>query len=75
MEAFDEQLVTLETSLRPPLQWLKTWSVLECAVIDFWPPGPTPLLADSRGDVSGTAVTTTSTFVVAPLFIRPPAGA
>jgi hypothetical protein len=38
LEAFDEQLGTLETSLRPLLQWLRTWADLEGAVTDFWTP-------------------------------------
>ena len=37
---FDEQLGTLETSLRPLLQWLRTWSEMESAVTDFWTPRP-----------------------------------
>ena len=37
---FDEQLGTLETSLGPLLQWLRTWSDLEGAVADFWTPRP-----------------------------------
>ncbi len=40
LTAFDEQLGTLETSLRPVLQWLRTWSDLEGAVTDFWTPRP-----------------------------------
>ena len=40
LTAFDEQLSTLETSLRPLLQWLRTWSDLEGAVTDFWMPRP-----------------------------------
>ena len=40
LTAFDEQLGTLETSLRPLLQWLRTWSDLEGAVADFWTPRP-----------------------------------
>jgi hypothetical protein len=40
LEAFDEQLGTLETSLRPLLQWLRTWADLEGAVTDFWTPRP-----------------------------------
>lgn len=40
LTAFDEQLGTLETSLRPLLQWLRTWSELEGAVTDFWTPRP-----------------------------------
>jgi hypothetical protein len=38
LTAFDEQLGALETSLRPLLQWLRTWSDLEGAVTDFWTP-------------------------------------
>ena len=30
----------VETSLRPLLQWLRTWSDLEGAVADFWTPRP-----------------------------------
>jgi hypothetical protein len=40
LEAFDEQLGTLETSLRPLLQWLRTWADMEGAVTDFWTPRP-----------------------------------
>jgi hypothetical protein len=40
LEAFDEQLGALETSLGPILQWLRTWSDLEGAVTDFWTPKP-----------------------------------
>jgi hypothetical protein len=40
LNIFDEQLGTLETSLRPLLQWLRTWSDLEGAVTDFWTPRP-----------------------------------
>jgi hypothetical protein len=38
LATFDEQLAALETSLRPLLQWLRTWSDLEGAVADFWTP-------------------------------------
>src|SRR4029078_7367828 len=38
LTAFDEQLGTLENSLRPLLQWLRTWSDMESAVTDFWTP-------------------------------------
>jgi hypothetical protein len=38
LTTFDEQLAGLETSLRPLLQWLRTWSDLEGAVADFWTP-------------------------------------
>jgi hypothetical protein len=40
LEAFDEQLGTLEASLRPLLVWLRTWADLEGAVTDFWTPRP-----------------------------------
>jgi hypothetical protein len=40
LTTFDEQLGTLETSLRPLLQWLRTWSEMESAVTDFWTPRP-----------------------------------
>jgi hypothetical protein len=38
LELFDEQLGTLEASLQPLLQWLRTWADLEGAVADFWTP-------------------------------------
>jgi hypothetical protein len=38
LTVFDEQLGTLESSLRPLLQWLRTWSEMESAVTDFWTP-------------------------------------
>ena len=38
LNAFDEQLGTLEASLRPLLPWLRTWADLEGAVTDFWTP-------------------------------------
>ena len=44
LTVFDEQLGALETSLRPLLQWLRTWSEMESAVTDFWTPAPAPLL-------------------------------
>jgi hypothetical protein len=40
LTVFDEQLGTLQTSLGPLLQWLRTWSDLEGAVADFWTPRP-----------------------------------
>ena len=40
LEAFDEQLGTLETALRPLLAWLRTWADMEGAVTDFWTPKP-----------------------------------
>ncbi len=42
LTTFDEQLGTLETSLQPLLQWLRTWSDLEGAVTDFWTPRRPP---------------------------------
>ena len=43
LTVFDEQLGALETSLRPLLQWLRTWSEMESAVTDFWTPArPAP---------------------------------
>jgi len=38
LTVFDEQLGRLENSLRPLLQWLRTWSDMESAVTDFWTP-------------------------------------
>ena len=40
LEVFDEQLGTLETSLQPLLQWLRTWADMEGAVTDFWTQKP-----------------------------------
>jgi hypothetical protein len=40
LEVFDEQLGTLETSLHPLLQWLRTWADMEGAVTDFWTQKP-----------------------------------
>src|SRR4051794_17468089 len=36
--AFDEQLATLETNLRPFLEWTRTWAGVEGAMADFWRP-------------------------------------
>ncbi len=35
---FDEQLGALEASLRPLLEWTRTWSELERALGGFWSP-------------------------------------
>ncbi len=46
LATFEEQLGSLEASLRPVLDWLRAWSDLEGSVTDFWrlqggpPPGP-----------------------------------
>ena len=37
---FDEQLETLEASLRPLLEWARTWAGVEGAITDFWRPPP-----------------------------------
>jgi hypothetical protein len=38
LQAFDEQLGTLETNLRPFLEWTRTWASVEGAMADFWRP-------------------------------------
>ena len=38
LEGFDEQLGTLEASVRPFLEWLRTWADLEKTMGDFWRP-------------------------------------
>jgi hypothetical protein len=38
LAAFDEQLGALEASLRPLLEWTRTWSELERALGGFWSP-------------------------------------
>jgi hypothetical protein len=38
LAGFDEQLGALEASLRPLLEWTRTWTALERAVGDFWSP-------------------------------------
>jgi len=38
LRAFDEQLATLETNLRPFLEWTRTWAGVEGAMADFWRP-------------------------------------
>jgi hypothetical protein len=40
LEAFDEQLGTLEESLRPVLDWTRSWADVEKAVSEFWRLGP-----------------------------------
>ena len=40
LEGFDEQLASLETSLRPMLEWTRTWASMESALGNLWrPPG------------------------------------
>jgi outer membrane protein TolC len=36
LEAFDEQLGSLEATLRPMLEWTRTWAHLEKSMGDFW---------------------------------------
>jgi outer membrane protein TolC len=36
LEKFDDQLGTLEASLRPLLEWTRTWADVEDAVARFW---------------------------------------
>jgi hypothetical protein len=38
LTGFDEQLGPLEASLRPLLEWTRTWAELERALGGFWPP-------------------------------------
>jgi hypothetical protein len=38
LAGFDEQLGGLEASLRPLLEWTRTWTELERALGDFWSP-------------------------------------
>jgi hypothetical protein len=38
LRAFDEQLATLETNLRPFLEWTRSWAGVEGAMADFWRP-------------------------------------
>ena len=38
LAGFDEQLGGLEASLRPLLEWTRTWAELERALGDFWSP-------------------------------------
>jgi hypothetical protein len=36
LETFDEQLGTLEASVRPFLEWTRTWADMEKTMADFW---------------------------------------
>jgi outer membrane protein TolC len=36
LEAFDQQLGSLETTLRPMLEWTRTWADLEKSMGEFW---------------------------------------
>jgi hypothetical protein len=38
LEGFDEQLGTLEASVRPFVEWTRTWADLEKAMGQFWRP-------------------------------------
>lgn len=38
LEAFDEQLGTLEATVRPFLEWTRTWADLEKTMSEFWRP-------------------------------------
>jgi polyhydroxyalkanoate synthesis regulator phasin len=38
LKAFDEQLGTLEASVRPFLEWTRTWADLEKTMSEFWRP-------------------------------------
>jgi hypothetical protein len=38
LEGFDEQLGSLEASLRPVLEWTRTWAGMESAIGEFWRP-------------------------------------
>jgi hypothetical protein len=38
LEQFDEQLGTLEASIRPFLEWTRTWADLEKTMGEFWRP-------------------------------------
>ncbi len=40
LQAFDEQLGTLEASVRPLLEWTRTWADVEKTISDFWRPPP-----------------------------------
>ena len=40
LAAFDEQLGSLEATLRPVLDWIRSWADLESSATEFWrPPG------------------------------------
>jgi hypothetical protein len=38
LQQFDEQLGTLEASIRPFLEWTRTWADLEKTMGEFWRP-------------------------------------
>ena len=38
LESFDEQLGTLEASVRPFVEWTRTWADLEKTMTEFWQP-------------------------------------
>lgn len=38
LEAFDDQLGSLEANLRPLLEWTRTWANVEGSIADFWRP-------------------------------------
>jgi hypothetical protein len=39
LAAFDEQLASLEATLSPVVDWVRTWADLEKSVGEFWRPG------------------------------------
>jgi hypothetical protein len=38
LEGFDDQLGTLESNLRPLLEWTRTWANVESTMSEFWRP-------------------------------------
>jgi hypothetical protein len=38
LEAFDDQLGSLEANLRPLLEWTRTWAKMERTLTERWPP-------------------------------------
>lgn len=38
LQGFDEQLGTLESGIRPFVEWTRTWAALEKTMTDFWQP-------------------------------------
>ena len=38
LQGFDEQLGTLESGLRPFVEWTRTWADLEKTMTEFWQP-------------------------------------
>jgi hypothetical protein len=52
LAGFDEQLGALEASLRPLLEWTRTWTELERALGEFWSP-PRRGQGDSGGSDVG----------------------